>query len=54
MILFLRNPEIFTLINNQFYQIKETKIGCKPCPDCKYFGRDFKYKIKECDKHKSH
>lgn len=52
MILFLKNPENFTLINNKLYQVKQTKLGCNPCPDCSYFGKNYKYKIKECNKHK--
>lgn len=56
MILFLINPENFTLINNKIYKVKETKIGPEECPDCDYYisitGK--KYKTQNCNKHKSH
>ncbi len=54
MILFLRNPENFTLISNSVYQVKESKIGCEECPDCSYYvnNQGKKYKIQNCNKHK--
>ena len=55
MIFFLKNPENFTLINNKLYQVKQTKLGCNPCPECGYYvnGKGKKYKVKDCNKHKS-
>ena len=55
MILFLKNPENFTLINNKLFQVNQTKQGCEPCPNCIYYVdiKNKKYKVKECNKHKS-